>query len=156
MGRALSTPTSNVTLGGQLSDHESLRRRVDGGLSGGAELLVSISHPAVRRLEREEARLLCKHSDHPRKAIKEKIVDALPKSIKELLDVKKIGHITPSSNTMLESLTTMMGYPVADRLYNRLTRIVVKKSSFYSQDTVHSEGGNMGKLCWDRKPLAAP
>ncbi len=83
-------------------------------------------------------------------------MDALPKSIKELLDGKKIGHITPSSNTMLESLTTMMGYPVADRLYNRLTRIVVKKSSLYNQDTVHFEGGNMGNLCRDRRPLAAP
>ena len=62
-------------------------------------------------------------------------MDTPPNSLENLLNVKKVGHITPSSNTVLEPLTTMMGNPVADRLSNHFTRIVVKKISLDSQDT---------------------
>lgn len=62
-------------------------------------------------------------------------MDTHLKRIENLLDLKKIGHITPSSNTTLEPLTAMMSHPVADRLSNHFTRIVVKKISLDSEDT---------------------
>ncbi len=49
----------------------------------------------------------------------------------QLFDVssrrKKIGHITPSSNTMLEPLTGVMNLPLANALSHHFTRIVVKQ-----------------------------
>jgi len=46
---------------------------------------------------------------------------------------KKIGHITPSSNTVLEPLTGLMNEPLTDRLSHHFTRILVKQITLGSE-----------------------
>lgn len=70
-------------------------------------------------------------------------MDTHPKNIENLKDLKKIGHITPSSNTTLEPLTAMMTHPVSNLVSNHFTRITVKKISLDTEDTGRFEVDNM-------------
>lgn len=45
----------------------------------------------------------------------------------ELASLKKVGHITPSSNTALEPLTALMNSSLADRVSHHFARIRVRK-----------------------------
>lgn len=88
-------------------------------------------------------------------------MDAHLKNIENVKDLKKIGHITPSSNTTLEPLTAMMAYPVSNLVSNHFTRIVVKKISLEPDDTGRFEfekmvaaakllaDGNMDAVLWN-------
>jgi maleate isomerase len=49
-----------------------------------------------------------------------------------LRSLKKIGHITPSSNTALEPLTALMNASLASRVSHHFTRIVVKQMTLGS------------------------
>jgi len=62
-------------------------------------------------------------------------VDQHLTSIDNLENLKKVGHITPSSNTTLEPLTAMMTYPISDLVSNHFTRIPVTKISLDGNDT---------------------
>ena len=64
-------------------------------------------------------------------------------SIDNLEDLKKIGHITPSSNTRLEPLTAMMTHPISHLVSNHFTRIPVTKISLDGDDTGRFEVGKM-------------
>jgi maleate isomerase len=48
--------------------------------------------------------------------------------------VKKIGHITPSCNTVLEHVTALMAGPLAHRVSNHFTRIPVENISLSEDD----------------------
>jgi len=48
--------------------------------------------------------------------------------------VKKVGHITPSCNTVLEPVTAMMASPLAHRVSNHFTRISVGNISLSERD----------------------
>lgn len=83
------------------------------------------------------------------------------KSIENMRDLKKIGHITPSSNTTLEPLTAMMTYPISNLVSNHFTRITVEKISLDATDTGRFEiekmvaaarllaDGNMDAILWN-------
>ena len=55
-------------------------------------------------------------------------------TIETMRSVKKIGHITPSCNTVLEHVTTMMANPLAHRVSNHFTRITVGNISLAESD----------------------
>ena len=48
--------------------------------------------------------------------------------------IKKIGHITPSCNTVLEHVTALMAGPVAQQMSNHFTRIPVGNISLSDED----------------------
>jgi maleate isomerase len=68
-------------------------------------------------------------------ADKEATLDTHLTSIDNLQALKKIGHITPSSNTTLEPLTAMLNYQVSSVVSNHFTRIPVTKISLDNDDT---------------------
>ncbi len=53
----------------------------------------------------------------------------------DIFNRKRIGHITPSSNTTLEPLTAMMASPLADVIANHFTRIPVTAISLDARET---------------------
>lgn len=59
---------------------------------------------------------------------------ALAESVETMRSVKKIGHITPSCNTVLEHVTTMIANPLAHRVSNHFTRITVGNISLAESD----------------------
>lgn len=48
-------------------------------------------------------------------------------NVSTLRDLRKIGHITPSSNTALEPLTALMNAPLADRISHHFSRVQVRR-----------------------------
>jgi maleate isomerase len=58
-----------------------------------------------------------------------------PRRLPDFPDLKRIGHITPSSNTVLEPLTAMMSSPIAHLVAHHFTRIRVTSISLASADT---------------------
>lgn len=51
------------------------------------------------------------------------------------IDRRKIGHITPSSNTVLEPLTTLMSRGLDDRVSHHFTRVKVEAISLETRHT---------------------
>ena len=49
----------------------------------------------------------------------------LAEPVETMRSVKKIGHITPSCNTVLEHITTLVAHPLARRVSNHFSRITV-------------------------------
>lgn len=62
-------------------------------------------------------------------------MDTHLKAIENLDHLKKIGYITPSSNTTLEPLTAMLTYPISNIVSSHFTRIPVTKISLKDDDT---------------------
>ena len=58
----------------------------------------------------------------------------LPESVETMKVVRKIGHITPSCNTVLEHVTSLAVAPVAHRVSNHFTRITVGNISLADSD----------------------
>ena len=58
----------------------------------------------------------------------------LAETVETMRSVKKIGHITPSCNTVLEHVTTLIANPVAHRASNHFTRITVGNISLAQAD----------------------
>jgi maleate isomerase len=56
---------------------------------------------------------------------------------------RKIGHITPSSNTVLEPLTCMISRPFDDRVSHHFTRIKVEAITLESRHTEQFAPGQM-------------
>jgi maleate isomerase len=55
-------------------------------------------------------------------------------SVPTMRSVKKIGHITPSCNSVLEHVTTLLANPLAHRISNHFTRIPVGNISLDEAD----------------------
>jgi maleate isomerase len=58
----------------------------------------------------------------------------LAETVQTMQSVKKIGHITPSCNTVLEHVTAMMASSLAHRVSNHFTRITVGNISLSEHD----------------------
>ncbi len=58
----------------------------------------------------------------------------VPDSVTSTQAIKKIGHITPSCNTALEHITSLVTAPLADRVSNHFTRIPVETISLSDHD----------------------
>jgi maleate isomerase len=58
----------------------------------------------------------------------------VPDSVTSTEAIKKIGHITPSCNTALEHITSLVTAPLADRVSNHFTRIPVGTISLSEHD----------------------
>ena len=58
----------------------------------------------------------------------------LAETLHTMRSVRKIGHITPSCNTVLEHITALMASPLADRVSNHFTRIPVESISLSADD----------------------
>src|SRR6202045_4807424 len=56
------------------------------------------------------------------------------KKLESFKDLKKVGFITPSSNTALEPLTTQMAHPIIDRVSTHFSRVPVKTLTLDSRD----------------------
>jgi maleate isomerase len=54
--------------------------------------------------------------------------------VETMRSVKKLGHITPSCNTVLEHLTVLMAHPLAHRVSNHFMRIPVRNISMTDAD----------------------
>jgi maleate isomerase len=63
--------------------------------------------------------------------------------IASMRDLRKIGHITPSCNTVLEPVTSMINASIADRVSHHFTRIAVENISLLDGDTGQFERGIM-------------
>lgn len=57
-----------------------------------------------------------------------------PKQLKSLKDVKKVGFITPSSNTALEPMTMAMTHQISSRISTHFSRVPVKTLTLDSKD----------------------
>ena len=57
-----------------------------------------------------------------------------PKMLTSFNDLKKVGFITPSSNTALEPLTMAMTDQISDRISTHFSRVPVKTLTLGSQD----------------------
>ena len=57
-----------------------------------------------------------------------------PSAIETMRALRKIGHITPSCNSVLEPLTAMLGQTIADRVSNHFVRIPVGNISMLDED----------------------
>lgn len=55
---------------------------------------------------------------------------------------KKIGHITPSSNTILEPVTSLMNFSLSNTLSHHFTRIVVKRIALGTATTAQFTDDN--------------
>lgn len=60
-----------------------------------------------------------------------------------LRTLKKIGHITPSSNTALEPLTALMNVSMADRVSHHFTRLGVKQMTLDPSTAAQFESDRM-------------
>jgi len=60
-----------------------------------------------------------------------------------LKDLKKIGFITPSSNTALEPLTSLMAHQISDRTSIHFSRVQVKTLTLDADDVNQFETGKM-------------
>jgi maleate isomerase len=58
----------------------------------------------------------------------------LPDSLESTRSIKKIGHITPSCNSALEHITSLVTGPLADRVSHHFTRIPVGAISLSEHD----------------------
>ncbi|MEW9584258.1 GAF domain-containing protein [Paraburkholderia sp. DGU8] len=56
------------------------------------------------------------------------------KPLKSLQDVKKVGFITPSSNTALEPMTMAMSHQISSRISTHFSRVPVKTLTLDSKD----------------------
>jgi maleate isomerase len=56
------------------------------------------------------------------------------KKLDSFKDLKKVGFIMPSSNTVLEPLTTQMTHPISDRVSTHFSRVPMKTLSPDSRD----------------------
>jgi len=56
------------------------------------------------------------------------------KKLDSFKDLKKVGFVMPSSNTVLEPLTTQMTHPISDRVSTHFSRVPMKTLSPDSRD----------------------
>jgi maleate isomerase len=61
-------------------------------------------------------------------------VESSLKKLESFKDLKKVGFITPSSNTALELLTTQMTHPISDRVSTHFSRAPVKMLTLDTRD----------------------
>src|SRR5690606_20867527 len=61
-------------------------------------------------------------------------MNARLKKVGGLKDLKKIGFITPSSNTALEPLTHLMTHQISDRVSTHFSRVQVRKLTLDAKD----------------------
>ncbi len=58
----------------------------------------------------------------------------LPDAVASTKSIRKIGHITPSCNSALEHITSLLTTPIAHRVSNHFTRIPVETISLSEED----------------------
>jgi maleate isomerase len=56
------------------------------------------------------------------------------KKLDSFKDLKKVGFMVPSSNTVLEPLTTQMTHPISDRVSTHFSRVPIKTLSIDSRE----------------------
>ena len=59
---------------------------------------------------------------------------SIPELVPTMRSIKKVGHITPSCNTVLEHVTTVIANPLAHRVSNHFARIPVGNISLADDD----------------------
>jgi maleate isomerase len=67
----------------------------------------------------------------------------LPETVASTKSIRKIGHITPSCNSALEHVTSLVAAPLADRVSNHFTRIPVGTITLTEDDRRQFETGTM-------------
>src|SRR4029077_3862861 len=65
------------------------------------------------------------------------------RGIESMRQLRKIGHITPSCNTVLEPITSMINASVADQVSHHFVRIPVENISLLDDDVGQFDVGTM-------------